>query len=143
MSLQNRIDLLAEEFAKLESWEERYKKIIALGKELPDLPDADKVDKNKVKGCQSQVWLTAKLDEKREVVFSADSDALIVRGLVSVLLRIYSQAKPEEILNTSPDFLEKLGFKSNLSPSRTNGLYAMVKQIQYYALAFKTLLSRS
>lgn len=127
-------DLVAE-FATLSTWEDRYQKIIALGKALPAYPEELRVEDLKVKGCQSQVWLHAKLDENKYLWFQADSDALIVKGLVAVLLKIYSGKKPKEILETQPDFISELGFASNLSPSRANGLNAMIKQIKYYALA--------
>lgn len=142
MTIQERQEAVVQEFSKIEAWEDRYKKIIDIGKELSEMPEADKVDKNKVKGCQSQVWLTAKLDGNK-VVFEADSDAVIVRGLVSLLLRVYSNSTPDEIIETPPDFVEKLGFKNNLSPSRTNGLFSMIKQIKYYATAFKVLLQQT
>ena len=113
--------------------------MIQLGKQLEPLPDELKVEDLKVKGCQSQVWMQAQLNDKGQVVIRADSDALIVKGLVSLLLRIYSEATPKQILETPPNFIEELGFKSHLSPSRANGFYAMVRQIHYYATAFKVL----
>ena len=142
MSIEQRIEFLMNEFSQLKGWEDRYKKIIEKGKNLGDLPEQFKVEQNKVKGCQSQVWLVAELNPKKEIVFRADSDALIVRGLIAILLQVYSLATPAEILKTQPDFLQKMGFNNNLSPSRTNGLYSMVKQIHYYALAFKALLEK-
>jgi cysteine desulfuration protein SufE len=137
--LKQRQDSLIEEFAAIKDWEERYKKMIQMGKALPALPEALKTEEAKVKGCQSQVWLHAKLNEQGKVELQADSDALLVKGLVAVILKIYSGSTPTEILQTPPDFLLKMGFKENLSPSRSNGLYAMVKQIRYFAMAFQTL----
>lgn len=134
----NQRDLI-NEFSKLTSWEDRYQKIIALGKTLPTYPEEFRKDDYKVKGCQSQVWLHAKLDENKNVQFQADSDALIVKGLVAVLVKIYSGKKPKEILQIEPTFIRELGFESNLSPSRANGLNSMIKQIKYYALAFQSL----
>jgi cysteine desulfuration protein SufE len=132
---------LIEEFKSLPSWEERYQKIIALGKELKPYPEKFRTDDNKVKGCQSQVWLLAELDASRKIIhLYADSDALIVKGLVALLLQIYSDKSPQEILEIQPDFIRELGFESNLSPSRTNGLQSMIKQIKYYALAFQALI---
>lgn len=125
------------EFSSLLTWEERYQKIIALGKALPAYPEELRVEDLKVKGCQSQVWLHARLDENKNIQFQADSDALIVKGLIAVLLKIYSNKKPKEILEIQPDFISKLGFESHLSPSRANGLNSMIKQIKYYALAFQ------
>ncbi len=137
--IQTRIANLVQEFSALPDWEHRYKKLIERGKILGDLPDELKQETYKVRGCQSQVWLHARLDEGGRVILQADSDAMIVKGLVALLLEIYSKATPEEILTTSPQFLKDLGFQTHLSPSRANGLYAMVKQILYYAQAFKAL----
>ena len=130
---------LIEEFNALPNWEDRYKRLIELGKALPEMPAALHDEKFKVRGCQSQVWLHAELTPEKAVRFQADSDALIVKGLVAVLLMVYSNAKPEEILSASPQFLKDLGFEGHLSPSRANGLYAMLKQILYYAQAFQAL----
>ena len=123
-------------FSKLEKWEDRYQKIIDLGKSLEAMPLELKTEKNIVKGCQSQVWLFAQLKENGRVGFYGDSDAVIVKGLVGLLLYVYSDATPEEILKTPPDFLKTLGFEGNLSPSRANGLHSMLKQIKLYATAF-------
>ena len=130
---------LINEFSHIKSWEDRYRQIIAMGKSLPPLSSDKKLDEYKVRGCQSQVWLLAHRQENNKIIFTADSDALIVRGLVAILLQIYSDSTPDEILNTPPDFIQQLGLASHLSPSRANGLYAMVKQIFYYATAFKSL----
>jgi len=132
---------LVEEFSRLASWEDRYRHLIERGRELPALTDEMKQDKFKVRGCQSQVWLHAELAPHDRVLFKADSDASIVRGLVAILLDVYSDATPDEILATPPQFLKDLGFETHLSPSRANGLYAMVKQIMYYAQAFKALMA--
>lgn len=137
--LSDRTDKIVKEFSSLPSWEDRYKLLISRGKELGDLPDSKKTEDSKVKGCQSQVWLHAKLDDQGRVLFEADSDAMIVKGLIALLLSVYSKATPDEILATSPDFLKQLGFETHLSPSRANGLYAMVRQILYYAHGFKAL----
>jgi cysteine desulfuration protein SufE len=143
MTLKERGDQIADEFAKLSSWEDRYKKIIALGKSLPDLPENMRTEDSKVKGCQSQVWLHAKLNDRGEIEFQGDSDALLVKGLVALLLKVYSGSSPEEILTTSPDFLKAIGFEGNLSPSRANGLFSMLKQIRYYAAAFAMLTKQN
>jgi cysteine desulfuration protein SufE len=139
MTLKERGDQLATEFTKLASWEDRYKKLISLGKSLPDLPENLRSEEAKVKGCQSQVWLHAKLNDRGEIEFQGDSDALLVKGLVALLLKIYSGSTPEEILTTPPDFLKAIGFEGNLSPSRANGLFSMIKQIRYFATAFGLL----
>lgn len=133
MSISERQAQVVGEFEKLKDWESRYKKLIEWGKALPDLPDHLRTEESKVKGCQSQVWFHAKLNDDGTVTFQGDSDALLVKGLVAVLLKIYNGATPAEILNFKPDFLQAMGFSSNLSPSRTNGLYSMVKQIIYFA----------
>lgn len=140
MNIQERQKTLIAEFSKLSEWEDRYKKIIELGKTLPEMPESLKTEQNIVKGCQSQVWLHAELSPEGNVRFQGDSDALLVRGLVGILLNIYSNATPAEILATPPDFLKELGFEGNLSPSRANGLHSMLKQIKMYATAFDYLL---
>lgn len=138
---ETRKQQILKEFSGLPEWEDRYKKIISWGKALPELTDDKKTEEAKVKGCQSQVWLHAKLGEQGEVIFEGDSDALIVKGLVALLLKIYSGLTPEEILNGSPDFIKELGFESNLSPSRANGFFAMIKQIRNFGTAFSILKS--
>jgi cysteine desulfuration protein SufE len=138
---------LVEEFSRLPSWEERYKLLIERGKKLPPLPQELYDEKYKVRGCQSQVWLHAELiNEKandpaspKKVRFLGDSDALIVKGLVALLIEVYSNATPEEISSGNPNFIKDLGFEGHLSPSRANGLFAMIKQILYYATAFQAL----
>ncbi len=130
------------EFENLGGWEDRYKHIIKIGKDLPQQPEAFYDEKFLVKGCQSQVWLHAALDEEGQVVLTADSDAMIVKGLASLLLQAYSGLLPKEILSAPPQFIEDLGFKESLSPSRANGFLSMVKQIMLYAQAF-ALTSKS
>lgn len=140
MNIQERQKALIAEFSKFADWEDRYKKIIDLGKSLSEMPESLKTEQNIVKGCQSQVWLHAELTADGVVKFQGDSDALLVRGLVGILLRIYSESTPTEILSTPPEFLKELGFEGNLSPSRANGLHSMLKQIKLYATAFDYLL---
>ncbi len=123
------------EFNALPDWESKYRRLIGLGKELPVMPENLKTDDNKVRGCQSQVWLHARF-ENGKVFFTADSDASIVKGLIALLLRVYSGLSPQEILAQSPDFIQELGLNANLSQARSNGLVAMIKQIKFYALAF-------
>lgn len=142
MSVKAREQEIIAEFSQLTNWEDRYKKIIELGKALPELPAEKKVEDAKVKGCQSQVWILARLDGDK-IVFEADSDALIVRGLVALLLRLYSHATPMEILSTPPEFIQAIGLESKLSPSRANGLLAMIKQMKFYAMAFQALLDQN
>jgi cysteine desulfuration protein SufE len=142
MTLKARQQKIVEEFSQITNWEDRYRRIIELGKQMPDMPEILKIEDIKVKGCQSQVWLHAHLDDDGQIIFQADSDALIVKGLIALLLRVYSDATADEILTTQPDFIATIGLAGNLSPSRANGLFAMVKQIKYYATAFKALQSR-
>jgi cysteine desulfuration protein SufE len=130
---------IIREFSLFEDWTDKYKHIIKLGSKLEPLPDEDHKDENLVKGCQSQVWLTAQLDEDK-VVFSADSDAAITKGLVALMIRVYSDQTPDEILAHSPDFLKQIGLAEHLSPTRANGLASMVKQMKIYAMAFKSKL---
>ncbi len=130
---------MVQEFLQFSSWEERYKHVIDLGKTLPELPEAYRDDKFLVKGCQSRVWLHAQKDESGCIQLFADSDAMIVKGLVAILLKVYSPAFADDILQNPPQFLSDLGFQSHLSPSRANGLMSMVKQIMLYAAALKAL----
>jgi cysteine desulfuration protein SufE len=134
--IQARQEDIVTEFEALASWEDRYKKLIDMGRHLEEMPEQYKTEHNKVKGCQSQVWLFAQLNDEGGMLLFGDSDALLVKGLVAVLLRAYSGAKPEEILHTPPEFLKTLGFEGNLSPSRANGLHSMLKQIKFFATAF-------
>ncbi len=138
--IQDRQNKIIEDFSSLTQWEDRYKKIIELGKALPPFPEALRTEQNIVKGCQSQVWLSAELDSQGQMILHGDSDALIVKGLVGLLLKVYSGTKPAEILVTPPEFLRALGFEGNLSPSRANGLHSMLKQIKLYATAFDYML---
>lgn len=138
MTIKETHESLIKEFDEMTDWEERYKHIIKLGREMPDFNEDYRTDKNKIEGCQSQVWMNAKL-ENNKIVIDADSDAMIVKGLIAVLIRAYSGFTPAEILSIPPDFLQKIGIDKHLSPTRNNGLGAMLKQIQLYALAFKAM----
>lgn len=137
MEITQRVEKLVEEFNKFNDWEDRYMHLISKGKQMPSLPEELYLDEFKVKGCQSQVWLIPELKEGR-VFFKADSDAAIVKGIVSILVGVYSDATPDEILATKPDFLDTIGLRQHLSMSRANGLSSMIKQISMYALAYKT-----
>ena len=131
---QNRI---VREFNLFEDWTERYKHIIKLGSKLPPLDSSKKIDSNIVKGCQSQVWLHAELNDGR-IVFEADSDAAITKGLVALMVRLYSHQTHTAILETEPTFITEIGMNEHLSPTRANGLASMVKQMKIYALAFSS-----
>jgi cysteine desulfuration protein SufE len=133
---------IIERFNAIADWEARYREIIALGKKLPPLPEELRTESNKVKGCQSQVWLAPKL-ENGCVHFQADSDAAIVRGLVALLLEVYSGHPPAEILAADETFVDRIGLIEHLSQTRSNGLSAMIKQIKYYALAYNAILNRA
>lgn len=137
MNLIERQQAIIARFSGFTSWEEKYRYIIELGKRLKPYPEEFRTEDFKVKGCQSQVWLHARLNESGEIIFTADSDALIVKGLIALLVELYSDAKPTDILVTNPDFIKALDLGAHLSPSRANGLFAMVKQIKFYAAAFK------
>ncbi len=138
MTIAERQHQIVQEFHSLTDWEDRYKKLIELGKAMSAMPLTLQLDDYMVRGCQSKVWIHARL-ENGKIIFTADSDALLVRGLVALLMRIYSDATPDEILATAPDFVKAIGLESKLSPSRANGLFAMIKQIKFYALAFQSL----
>jgi cysteine desulfuration protein SufE len=125
---------LIEEFSMFEDWDSKYEYIIELGKDLPLINAVYKTDENKIKGCQSQVWLHAeKKDDK--IYFTADSDAIITKGIISLLVRVFSGATPEEIQKADLSFIDKIGLTNHLSPTRSNGLLSMVKQMKYYAIA--------
>ena len=121
-----------EEFAFFDDWMDRYQYLIDLGRRLPEMPDSEKVDQNKIRGCQSQVWLVANEEDGR-LQFRATSDAAIVSGLIALLLRIYSDRKPQDIVDTPPDFVQALGLESHLSPTRSNGLASMLNVIRNMA----------
>ncbi len=140
MSIEDRSKELVQIFSQLPSWEEKYKRMIEMGRNLSPMEEALKTEENQVKGCQSQVWLWAKLSSDGKIQLIGDSDALIVKGLIAILISVYSESSPEEILKNPPHFIADLGFKENLSPSRTNGLSAMIKQIRNYAIAFDHIL---
>ena len=128
-------DIIAE-FSDFEDWLDRYQLLIDLGSEQPPLPAEYKTDNNLIEGCQSRVWLQADYVDGK-VFFRAESDALIVKGIVSLLIKVYSGRTPDEILENEPYFVEAIGLKEHLSPTRSNGLLAMIKQMRLYALAFK------
>jgi len=127
---------IVEEFAMFEDWTEKYEYIIDLGRSLPLIDKELKTEEHLIKGCQSQVWLDAAFDGEK-VQFRADSDAQIPKGIVSLLVRVLSDETPEEIVNTPLSFIEKIGLKEHLSPTRANGLVSMVNQMKMHALAFQ------
>ena len=130
-------DSIIEEFSDFEDWLDRYQLLIDLGGDQEPLPEEYKTDNNLIEGCQSRVWLQADLVDGK-VQFRAESDALIVKGIVSLLIKVYSGHTPDEILDSEPYFVEAIGLREHLSPTRSNGLVAMIKQMKLYALVFKT-----
>ena len=134
--IQNEI---IDEFIDLDDWMDRYAYIIELGTQLPPLDAQQKTPANLIEGCQSRVWIAADRLPDGKVRFVADSDAMIVKGIISLLLRVLSDQSPDDILGADLYFIEKIGLSDHLSPTRSNGLVAMVKQIKNYALAYKAL----
>lgn len=139
MTVSERQKSVIQAFSKYLNWEQRYQYLIQLGKAMPHLAEEYKVEKNKVKGCQSLVWLHAHLEQDK-VIYEADSDALIVRGLAALLISVYSGHTPSEILSSDGQFLTDIGLTSHLSQSRANGLAALVRQFKNYAIAFQMML---
>ena len=127
---------IIEEFALFDSWEDKYEYIIDLGKKLAPLEDKFKKEENKVKGCQSTVWLVADYEDGR-IIYKAESDAVIVKGLISMLIRVLSGKSPDDIVNAKLDFIREIGMTTHLAQTRSNGLLSMVKQMKNYALAYK------
>ncbi len=127
---------IINQFNKFHNWEDKYAEIIKLGKELPEMPEEFMVDGNKVKGCQSQVWLYPDMNAGLDSLnFYATSDALIAKGLIALVLKVYNGSSSQEIMTTPPEFINEIGLQNHLSPNRSNGLQAMVKQIKIYAYA--------
>ena len=135
-SIQEIENEIVEEFALFDSWDDKYEYIIDLGKKLPPLEDQHKIDINKVKGCQSTVWLVSEFRDGK-VYYKAESDAIIVKGLISMLIRVLSGQSPDDIVNARLDFIRDIGMMSHLAQTRSNGLLSMVKQMKNYALAYK------
>jgi cysteine desulfuration protein SufE len=127
---------IVEEFSLFDSWDDKYEYIIDMGKKLPVLEDKYKLDENKVRGCQSTVWLVSDYKDGK-VYFKADSDAVIVKGLISMLIRVLSGHTPDEIIQAGLGFIQKIGMTTHLAQTRSNGLLAMVKQMKNFALAYK------
>ncbi len=127
---------IIDEFSMFDEWDERYQYVIDLGKTLPLIEEQFKTDENVIKGCQSKVWLHAE-EKDGKVIFTADSDAILTKGLIAVFIRVFSEQTPEAILAADTDFVDEIGLKEHLSPTRANGLVSMIKQIKMYALAFQ------
>lgn len=128
---------IIDEFSMFDDWMQRYEYMIELGKSLPLIEDAYKTDDNIIKGCQSKVWVHAELQDDK-LVFTADSDAIITKGIIAILIRAFSNQKPKDIIEADTDFIDKIGLKEHLSPTRANGLVSMIKQLKLYAVAYQT-----
>ena len=137
MTINEKQNRIIKQFELLGDWPERYKYIIKLGQKLEPLNEEHKIDENLVRGCQSQVWLITEFDGE-VISFKADSDAAITKGLVALMVNFYSGETPDTILQTDPHFIKKIGMQEHLSPTRSNGLASMVKQMKIYALAYKS-----
>lgn len=137
MTVQALQDEIRDEFSMFDDWDERYQYIIDLGKSLPLIDPQYRNDEHIIKGCQSKVWLHADAREGK-VWFTADSDAIITKGIIAILVRVFSGQKPSDIVNADTSFIDDIGLKEHLSPTRANGLVSMVKQIKLYALAYET-----
>ncbi|WP_163516139.1 SufE family protein [Gelidibacter japonicus] len=131
---------LIDEFSMFENWEERYQYMIDLGKTLPLIDEQYKTQENIIKGCQSRVWVHAEMDGDK-VVFTADSDAIITKGIIAILIRVFSNQNPQDIIDADTDFIDEIGLKEHLSPTRANGLVSMIKQLKMYAIAYQTQLN--
>lgn len=136
MTINEIQDEIIEEFSLFDDWMDRYALLIDLGNSLDNLSAVYKVENNLIEGCQSRVWLQADLTDGK-IIFRADSDAVIVKGIIALLIKVLSNRTPDEILNADLYFIERIGLKEHLSPTRSNGLLSMIKQIRFYAMAFK------
>ncbi len=140
MTIKEIQEEIIDEFSMFEDWMERYEYIIDLGRSLPLIDEAYKLDENLIKGCQSKVWLYSEL-KNDTIEFTADSDAILTKGIVALLLRVFSNQTPQAILEAKTDFIDEIGLKEHLSPTRANGLVSMVKQIKMYAIAQQSKLA--
>lgn len=136
MTIQEIQNEIVDEFSMFDDWMQRYEYIIDLGKNLPLIDEQFKTDNNLIKGCQSKVWLQGEQNDDK-IVFTADSDAILTKGIIAILIRAFSNQSASAILSADTDFIDEIGLKEHLSPTRANGLVSMVKQIKMYALAFQ------
>ncbi len=137
MTIQEIGNQIVEEFQSFDDWMDKYNYVIEMGRECPMIDEKHKVDNNLIVGCQSRVWLSAEYVDGK-IIFKADSDAVITKGIANLLIRALSGQKPQDIIDAELDFVDKIGLKEHLSPTRSNGLLAMMKQMKLYALVFKT-----
>lgn len=138
MSIKDIQNEIIEEFSLFEDWMQKYEYLIELGKSIKPIKEENKIDSNLIKGCQSKLWLHAEFS-KGKMVYTADSEAIITKGIAAILLRVFSNQTPNDIINSNVDYIDKIGLKEHLSPTRANGLMSLVKQLKYYALAFSKL----
>ncbi|MDH3796329.1 MAG: SufE family protein [Flavobacteriaceae bacterium] len=131
---------ITEEFGMFDDWTQRYEHMIDLGRSLPLIEEQYKLDENLIKGCQSKVWVHAEMEDGK-LVFTADSDAIITKGIIAILVRVLSDQKPQDIIDADMEFIDKIGLKEHLSPTRANGLVNMIKQLKLYAIAYQTQLN--
>jgi len=129
---------IIEEFALFDDWMQRYEYMIELGKSLPLIDEKYKTDDHIIKGCQSRVWVHAGMTNDNKVSFTADSDAIITKGIIAILIRVFSNQNPKDILEANTNFIDEIGLKEHLSPTRANGLVSMIKQLKMYALAYSS-----
>jgi cysteine desulfuration protein SufE len=135
MKIKDIQEEIVDEFSMFDDWMQRYEYIIELGKNLPLIKEEFKVDENLIKGCQSKVWLQGEQNDDK-IVFTADSDAILTKGIIAILIRVFSNQTPKDIIDANMDFIDEIGLKEHLSPTRANGLVSMIKNIKMYALAF-------
>ena len=140
MTIKEIQEEIIDDFNLFEDWMQRYEYMIELGKSLPIIEEQYKTEDNIIKGCQSKVWVHAELEEDK-LVFTADSDAIITKGIIAILIRVFSNQKPIDIIGANTDFIDKIGLKDHLSPTRANGLVSMIKQLKLYAIAYQTQLN--
>jgi cysteine desulfuration protein SufE len=141
MTIKEIQEEIVDEFLMFDDWMERYEYIIELGKSIPLIKENYKTDDNAIKGCQSKVWLFAEL-KNNKIIFSADSDAILTKGIIALLLRVFSNHTPQEILDADTSFIDEIGLKEHLSPTRANGLVSMIKQLKLYAVAYQSKLTQ-
>ncbi len=137
MTIKEIQEEIIDEFSMFEDWDERFQYVIDLGKGLPLIEEKYKTEENTIKGCQSKVWVHAE-QKDGNIVFTADSDAIITKGIIAILVRTFSNHSPKEILEADTNFIDEIGLKEHLSPTRANGLVSMIKQIKMYALVFQS-----
>jgi len=137
MAIKDIQEEIIDEFSMFDDWDERFQYVIDLGKSLPLIDEKYKVEENTIKGCQSKVWLHAE-ENGEKIIFTADSDAIITKGIIAILIRAFSNQKASDILEADTKFIDDIGLKEHLSPTRANGLVSMIKQIKMYAFAFES-----